>query len=319
MKKAFLVLAVFAAMLFIVCCGDDSSDGVEQQPGTLEGQKCYEDGVYSCDQDDKLVLQCENGKWVKHRECSEGQTCNSNTGNCDTPNDNNGDDENVNDNDNEQPATQCGNRKVDEGEVCDGGAVECKTLDATLLGFAHCKADCSGYEMTECTSGGNNGGGGNGGSTSGDCPEILNCWLQANQSQDQAGMQACVNAGSQEGQSTFMSWYNCVYENQCQQVNCQQCANEYNACAGGNGGGNGGGGNGGSNGCAAIYQCYNQCQDSNCATACVNNGSQEGQQAFMAMYNCWDSNGCFNATSQQEFDNCVNGNCGNETNTCMSN
>ena len=67
------------AVLIVSCGGSDSNT---QQSYTLESQKCYENGVYSCDQNDKIVLLCDNGKWAKYKQCSEGQTCNSNTGNC---------------------------------------------------------------------------------------------------------------------------------------------------------------------------------------------------------------------------------------------
>ena len=44
----------------------------------------------------------------------------------------------------------CGNRTVDEGEVCDGGAKECSEIDPNLSGYAYCKADCSGWDTTGC-------------------------------------------------------------------------------------------------------------------------------------------------------------------------
>ena len=45
----------------------------------------------------------------------------------------------------------CGNRTVDEGEVCDGGAQDCSTLNPSYTGgIATCKADCSGWDTTGC-------------------------------------------------------------------------------------------------------------------------------------------------------------------------
>ena len=76
---------VFAAL--VVGCGGSNggskdNGGEAQQSDTLEGLKCYENGVYSCEQNDKIVLLCDEGKWFKLKQCSETQTCNSNTGNC---------------------------------------------------------------------------------------------------------------------------------------------------------------------------------------------------------------------------------------------
>ena len=67
--------------------------------------------------------------------------------------------------------------------------------------------------------------------------------------------------------------------------------------------------------CAAIYQCFAQCQDNDCANACVQNGDPAGQQVFMTMYNCW-SNNCANASTNEEFTDCVIANCNAETEAC---
>ena len=46
----------------------------------------------------------------------------------------------------------CGNRTVETGEVCDGGATECTTLDSGYTGgYAVCKADCNGWETSACS------------------------------------------------------------------------------------------------------------------------------------------------------------------------
>ena len=67
--------------------------------------------------------------------------------------------------------------------------------------------------------------------------------------------------------------------------------------------------------CAAIYECFAQCQDNNCATACVENGDPAGQEVFMTMYNCW-SNNCASASTNEEFTDCVVANCNAETEAC---
>ena len=141
----------------------------------------------------------------------------------------------------------------------------------------------------------------------------MNCFLPANQAQDQAAMQACVNAGSQEGQQAFQTWYNCVYQNQCTQVNCQQCANEYNTCMnGGNGGGNGGGAT--NTNCGATYNCMASCADGNCQQQCYNNASDTGRAQLDAMLDCFDA--ACGSVSDAEFSNCANQNCASEIQGC---
>lgn len=45
----------------------------------------------------------------------------------------------------------CGNRVEDAGEVCDGGAKECKSIDSGYTGgYAVCKADCTGWDTSAC-------------------------------------------------------------------------------------------------------------------------------------------------------------------------
>ena len=249
-EKVFVFfVSVSAAMVLTVSCGNSvivDSRGGTQQSDTLEGQKCSEEGSYNCDQNDKLVLYCEGGEWVKFKRCSETQTCNSETGNCDNPNDNGsgneegnengsngsneggnnggneggenggGDDDNgsssaklegqecetentyncdrngaivlicdpdthkwaafkkcsgnkkcnsVNGtcteaNNNGGDNTQCGNKMIDEGELCDGGAVECSSISSNFTdGFAYCLDDCHGYDTSECRIGGGDDGG----------------------------------------------------------------------------------------------------------------------------------------------------------------
>ncbi|MBP5591992.1 DUF1566 domain-containing protein [bacterium] len=50
-----------------------------------------------------------------------------------------------------QQNPNCGNKMVDDGEVCDGGAQECKSIDPNYTGgFASCKADCTGWDTSAC-------------------------------------------------------------------------------------------------------------------------------------------------------------------------
>lgn len=45
----------------------------------------------------------------------------------------------------------CGNRAVETGEVCDGGAKDCTEIDSGYTGgYAICKADCTGWDKANC-------------------------------------------------------------------------------------------------------------------------------------------------------------------------
>ena len=46
--------------------------------------------------------------------------------------------------------SECGNRNVDEGEVCDGNAKDCVEINPNYTGFAYCKTDCTGWDETTC-------------------------------------------------------------------------------------------------------------------------------------------------------------------------
>ena len=48
-------------------------------------------------------------------------------------------------------ASNCGNREIEDGEVCDGNAMECSTLNPNYSGYAICKGDCSGWDLSGCT------------------------------------------------------------------------------------------------------------------------------------------------------------------------
>ena len=48
-------------------------------------------------------------------------------------------------------AATCGNKVVEDGEVCDGNAEECGKIDAGYIGgYATCKTNCKGWDTTEC-------------------------------------------------------------------------------------------------------------------------------------------------------------------------
>ena len=67
--------------------------------------------------------------------------------------------------------------------------------------------------------------------------------------------------------------------------------------------------------CTSIYSCYADCEDNACAQKCVDNGSETGQSQFYAMYNCWTDN-CSDATTNEEFTDCVYSNCAEEMEDC---
>ncbi|MBQ3368059.1 hypothetical protein IJG44_04045 [bacterium] len=48
-------------------------------------------------------------------------------------------------------ASNCGNRELEEGEVCDGNAMECNIIDPGYTGgYATCNPDCSGWDTSKC-------------------------------------------------------------------------------------------------------------------------------------------------------------------------
>jgi hypothetical protein len=50
-----------------------------------------------------------------------------------------------------QQNVNCGDKIVDAGEVCDGGAQECKAIDSGYTGgFASCRPDCTGWDTSAC-------------------------------------------------------------------------------------------------------------------------------------------------------------------------
>lgn len=80
---------------------------------------------------------------------------------------NNGNENNGNEDENQQNVN-CGNSAIDEGEICDGGAKECKEINSGYTGgFASCKDDCSGWNTASCSGSADNGGNGDGGNGDG--------------------------------------------------------------------------------------------------------------------------------------------------------
>ena len=71
----------------------------------------------------------------------------------------------------------------------------------------------------------------------------------------------------------------------------------------------------GGDACTDIYSCYSKCSDKDCAQACYDKGSSAGQSQFEAMLGCWE-NKCQNATTDEEFSDCVADNCRTETEAC---
>src|SRR5437762_7204912 len=67
---------------------------------------------------------------------------------------------------------KCGNGKLDTDEQCDGTKLNSKTCSTQTMGMKpsgtlKCKSDCSGFDITGCTSSGGGAGGGAGMGTGG--------------------------------------------------------------------------------------------------------------------------------------------------------
>ena len=80
------------------------------------------------------------------------------TENNNSSSDNGSNDTGDNTGDDNQPTTGCGNKIVEESEICDGNAKECTSIDPAYTGgYATCKSDCSGWDMTGCKTNSSNG------------------------------------------------------------------------------------------------------------------------------------------------------------------
>ena len=89
-----------------------------------------------------LLTSCDNSTKKPHSQEQDS----SDTGAVDTDTDT----EPENDADTVHDSV-CGNEKVEDGEVCDGGAKECREIDPVYTsGFASCQADCQAYDVTGC-------------------------------------------------------------------------------------------------------------------------------------------------------------------------
>ena len=75
---------------------------------------------------------------------------NSENGNENNESNNSGNDDSGSDSGNSSAI--CGNRTIESGEICDGGNQPCSQLDSGYTGGnAVCKADCSGWDISNCT------------------------------------------------------------------------------------------------------------------------------------------------------------------------
>lgn len=288
MKKVF-VLVVFATMFFMIGCGDgSSSDNKPQQGGDCEMQEGKD--LFSCEEKEGafVVLKCADGKWAEHEKCTADQACNSETGKCE------GGEE-------PKPNENCGNKLPDEGEVCDGDAKECSEIDPSFLGgYASCKADCTGYDTSSCASdGGSNGDGAN----KSECLKLAECFFAC---QDYNCSDACIEAHL-DARDAFGVLYNCVVNNESScypQFTCQECADEYNYCAGG-----GGSATSGTASCGEILQCLQGVADQASAQACFDSGTVESQQTYLLLQDCLKNNGCTTYNCEQcttEYNTCAN-------------
>jgi len=67
--------------------------------------------------------------------------------------------------------------------------------------------------------------------------------------------------------------------------------------------------------CTSIYNCMVDCgDDGTCQQNCYDNGSATGQSKFEAMLECWNDK-C-KAAADDEFEDCIYGNCAKETKDC---
>ena len=184
---------------------------------------CSDEGELKCDGD--FVLICRDESWELYEECEYGCRY-TDVAEC-KPGIPSGDDD--------EDFPYCGNNVVDYDEACDGGAVECNTLNSNLAGFAECKYDCSGYDISTCE-GKNNGGGNGGGATNTNCGATHNCMASC---ADGNCQQQCYNNASDTGRAQLDAMLDC-FDAACGSVsdaefsNCanQNCASEIQGCEG---------------------------------------------------------------------------------------
>ena len=131
MNKFSAVFAVFTALVLAVSCDsglkfenpNDPNNQISQSETGELGGKCY-----------------------PNKTCNEGLICDKESNSCVKDSGNADDSEST-----DTVSKNCGNRVLDEGEVCDGGAKECSEIDAGYIGgYATCKTNCKEWDTTRC-------------------------------------------------------------------------------------------------------------------------------------------------------------------------
>ena len=116
---------------------------------------------------------------------------------------------------NEPDAPKCGNRVVDEGEICDSNSKECKDIDPDFIGgFAICKSDCSGWDTSYCPTGSGNNDGNNEGKYN--CKEYAECLNSCNTDPNyDSCRQQCFSNTSSQAANDYNNLYYCAKDNGC--------------------------------------------------------------------------------------------------------
>ncbi len=204
----------------------------------------------------------------------------------------------------------CGNRIVEEGEVCDGGALACGEIDEKYTsGIALCLEDCSGWDESDCK-------GGESGNGEVPVAEVL-CWDTylciegCHNKEDPAQCRAdCLAMASNDAKNLYNTMMGCVDSNcsgasdkgACAQENCADeinaCLNHFEPAAPGT--------------CMAIFECQQKCpqNDQGCYESCVNQGNPQGQQLYNDFVNC--AQACGNDQA------CINEQCAEQQTACMN-
>jgi hypothetical protein len=220
------------------------------------------------------------------------------------------DDQETNDDEDTSDAPSCGNNMVEDGEVCDGGALACGEVDSSYTGgIALCKEDCSGYDVSDCKGGENN----NGGDPESEvlCWDTYLCVSSCYNAEDKPACEAeCVSKASKEGKDLYNTMMECVDANcsgaadpgECAQEKCAEqisaCFNHFEPAAPGT--------------CMAIFECQQKCpqNDQGCYQSCVDQGNAKGQQLYNDFVSC--ANSCGGDQS------CVNEQCADQQNACLN-
>ena len=186
MKISSIISVVFIIFLFVSC--DSGKNNLNDEESVSddtavcgnevveEGEEC-DGGEKDCSEiDEKFIsgkatcnttcdgwdlTNCEEGVGSEcgNSEVEEGETCDGGTKPCteiDSEKYSTGtasckDDCSGFDEESCVAKAVCGNSVEEEGEECDGGSVECSTVDDKYTsGFAACKDDCSGYDTSAC-------------------------------------------------------------------------------------------------------------------------------------------------------------------------